>query len=383
MTEAWPCWLDDALAALEGADLRRQRAALVPVDAVRVRLDGVPLTLFSGNDYLGLSHHPEVRRSVAEVAQIHGMGPRGSSLICGHTEAHAALERELAQLKGCEAALLTPSGFAANLAVLGALAGDDVAIFSDALNHASIVDGCRLAVRSGASLKVYRHADLTHLESLLASSTESRRVIVSDGVFSMDGDVAPIAGLVSLKERYGALLVVDDAHGTLVHGPKGGGVAEAAGLSEAVDLHVGTLSKAFGALGGFIAGSERWCDWMVNRGRAQIYSTALPLPVVAAARAALRVATEEPEHRQRVWRHVSRVSSALELPALSPVFSWVLGTPQGALDASRELLRAHLHVTAIRPPTVPEGTSRLRLTLSAAHRDEDVDALIEALVTRL
>jgi len=173
--------------------------------------------------------------------------------------------------------------------------------------------------------------------------------------------------------------VVDDAHGTLVHGATGAGVAEHLGVSEGVDLHIGTLSKAFGALGGFVAGTARWRDWVLNRGRAQIYSTALPLPVVAGARAALRVASDEPEHRARLWRHVARVGEALGLPTTSPIFSVVLGEAGAALDASRELLEAGLHATAIRPPTVPAGTSRLRVTVSAAHEEADIERLLEVL----
>jgi 8-amino-7-oxononanoate synthase len=378
VSERWSGWLDAALQALGEASLRRTRLPVEPLDAVHVRVDGAPVTLFSGNDYLGLSAHPEVRRAASEAALAHGMGPRGSALICGYTGAHAALEGELARLKGTEAAVLTPTGFAANLSVLQALAGEDVAIFSDALNHASIVDGCRLARGSGALVQVYRHGDVAHLDALLGACSLPRRIIVTDAVFSMDGDLAPLPGLVAVKRRHDALLVVDDAHGTLVYGPSGGGVAEHFGVSDGVDVHVGTLSKAFGAQGGFVAASRGWCDWLVNRGRAQIYSTALPLPVVAAARAALRISTAEPEHRQRLWAHVARVGEALDLPCEGPIIAWVVGSPERALSASRALLEAGLHATAIRPPTVPEGTSRLRLTLSAAHAASDIDALTAA-----
>ena len=375
----WERWLSEALHALAEATLRRSTVALEPLGPVHVRVDGEPVVLFSGNDYLGLSGHLEVRRAASEAALRHGMGPRGSALICGYGDAHAQLEEELASLKGVEAALLTPTGFAANLSVMTALGGEDLAIFSDALNHASIVDGCRQALRMGAELAIYRHGDAEHLETLLASCTRPRKVIVTDTVFSMDGDLAPLAEIGALKERFGALLVVDDAHGTLVHGPSGAGVPEHLAVSAAVDVHVGTLSKAFGAMGGFIAGSRRWRDWMLNRGRAQIYSTALPLPLVAAARASLRVAREQPDLRETLWRHVSRVSDALNLPATSPIFSLVLGSPEHALRASRRLLAAGLHATAIRPPTVPKGTSRLRLTLSAAHEEADIQRLLEAL----
>lgn len=375
----WDAWLQGALEALDGERLRRHRVPLEPIDAVRVRLDGAVLTLFSGNDYLGLSHHPAVRQALVEAAEAHGMGPRGSALICGYTEAHHELEVALAALKGCEAAVLTPTGFSANLALLGALGGEDVAIFSDALNHASIVDGCRLAARSGAKVHVYRHGDADHLDALLGACERSKRIIVTDGLFSMDGDIAPLEALVALKARHEALLMVDDAHGSLVFGAAGGGVAEALGVSQQVDLHVGTLSKAFGAQGGFIASSRAFCDWLVNRGRAQIYSTALPLPVVAAAKRAIEVTRDEPEHRERLWRHIQGLAAALHTSGESPIFSRVFGDPESALEASRALLKAGFHVTAIRPPTVPVGTSRLRVTLSAAHSEADVSAICEAL----
>ena len=377
--ERWESWLKASLDALDNASLRRTRLPIEPVDGLHVRVRGLPVTLFSGNDYLGLADHPLVRAAAAEAAAAHGFGPRGSALICGYTEAHASLEAELATLKGVEAAVLTPTGFAANLCVLQALAGDDVAIFSDALNHASIVDGCRLAVRSGALVQVYRHGDVSHLEELLAACSSTRKIIVTDTVFSMEGDLAPLVDLVAVKRRYEAMLIVDDAHGTLVHGATGSGVAEQLGVSADVDLHVGTLSKAFGALGGFVAGSRSWCDWLVNRGRAQVFSTALPLPVVAAARAALTIATSDPSHRERLWAHVERVSKALSRPCNGPIVAWMIGSPERALLASQQLFEAGIHATAIRPPTVIAGTSRLRITLSAAHTSYDIDRLIEAL----
>jgi 8-amino-7-oxononanoate synthase len=376
--ERWSSWLAASLASLDEASLRRTRQPLEPLDAVHVLVEGVPLTLFSGNDYLGLSGHPEVRKAAAEAALAHGLGPRGSALVCGYTDEHCRLEEELATLKGVDASVLMPTGYAANLCVLQALAGEGVAIFSDALNHASIVDGCRLASRSGALVHVYRHGDVCHLEELLATCSSPRRIIVTDTVFSMDGDLAPLEALVAVKRRYGALLVVDDAHGTLVYGTTGSGVVEHLGVSEGVDLHVGTLSKAFGALGGFVAGSRDWCDWLVNRGRAQIYSTALPLPIVAAARASLRIAVSDSSHRDRLWSHVARVSAAINRQCSSPIIALVVGSPEKALLASRVFLEAGLHATAIRPPTVLEGTSRLRLTLSAVQSSSDIDRLIEA-----
>ncbi len=363
---AWSDWLDLGLDELERARLARRRAPLP--------LQGGP-RIFSSNDYLGLSAHPRVRDAAAAAAQAHGMGPRGSALVCGHTTEHAALEVDLAALTGMEAALLTPTGFAANLSVLGALADRDTHIFSDALNHASIIDGCRLAPQ--AARTVFPHGDVAALARALESSERPRKLIVTDTVFSMDGDRASLRELAALRDLHAALLVVDEAHATLVFGERGGGLCQEVGVR--ADVHVGTLSKAIGAMGGFIAASARTVRWLVSMGRAQVFSTALPVPVVSAARAALAVAREEPHLRARLWRHAGRVGEALGLPVHSPIFPLVLGDEGRAIEAGGALERAGFRVTPIRPPTVPPGTSRLRITVSAAHSDPDIDALLGAL----
>jgi 8-amino-7-oxononanoate synthase len=376
---AWKEWLDKALGELEARDQLRSLEPIEPVDAVHVRSKGHPLTLFSSNDYLGLSHHPEVRRAVTESVQKVGLGPRGSALVCGYTTSHAALERELAGLKGCEDALLFPTGFAANMAVISSLAGPDVAIFSDALNHASIIDGCRLAKRRGATLDVYAHGDTDALDELLRRSDASKKLIVTDTVFSMDGDLAPLDKLAELKREHDALLVVDEAHGTLVFGEHGGGVAEHFGVEDDVDVHVGTLSKAVGALGGFAATSTKLRQWILNRGRAFVFSTAQPVPVVESARAALRVAAEQPEVRRRLWQRIEQLGDRLGRTLTSPIVPIVLGEEARALAASQKLLDEGFHVIAIRPPTVAPGTSRLRVALSAAHTEDDVRKLADVL----
>ncbi|KAJ1625403.1 pyridoxal phosphate-dependent transferase, partial [Pavlovales sp. CCMP2436] len=339
------------------------------------------LVLFAANDYLGLSAHPAVRAAAAAAAAEFGCGPRSSALVSGYTHAHRELESALAALKGKEEALLLPTGYAANLAVLGALCESvDVAIFSDALNHASIVDGCRLATRgTGAQLHVYRHCDLGHLDELLRASGAARKLIVSDSLFSMDGDYADVPGLARLRARHGALLVLDDAHASLVCGERGGGVAQMQGVgSEHVDVTVGTLSKAFGAHGGFVACSREVKQLLVSRGRAVIYSTALPAPAVAAASAALR--TDTVGLRAKLWRNVALFAAETGLPKLvSPIVAIIVGDEDKALRLSAQLIELGFFVPAIRPPTVPAGTSRLRLTLSAAHSEEDVRALAAAL----
>eukprot|EP00897_Mesotaenium_endlicherianum_P005924 jgi/Mesen1/535/ME000104S10618 len=370
------------------------------------------LKLFSGNDYLGLGSHPAVRASAAKAALQYGMGPRSSALVCGYTHHHRALETDLARLKGTEECLLTPTGFAANMALITALASPapqrltstgtvprnlplsqvqaggtpfrdvhvELAVFSDELNHASIIDGVRLVQRQGgAALHVYRHNDMAHLHDLLKASSASRKVVITDSLFSMDGDFAPMTELAALRRKHGFLWVVDEAHATLVCGDHGGGASEAFGVEAEVDLHVGTLSKAVGCHGGFIACSQKWKHWVQSRGRSFIFSTALPVPVVAAARTALLVAAKEGWRQRAVWDHVRYLSQALGSQFTSPIVPLVIGGAQEALDASRALLRAGFHVPAIRPPTVAAGSSRLRIALSASHTPTDVVALVAAL----
>ena len=379
MSEAWDQWIDGRIADLEEAELLRELRPLSAESAVRVEADGRALTLFSTNDYLGLSSHPAVRRAVERAVRRHGMGPRGSPLICGYTDEHERLERSLSSLEMTEATLLCPTGFAANLAVLSSLAGPQTAIFSDELNHASIIDGCRLAARRGAEIQVYDHADVGSLEEAMAASDAPRKLVVTDSVFSMEGDLAPLDEIAAVKNQHDALLVIDEAHGTLVLGESGAGASERFGVSEEVDINVGTLSKAVGALGGFVSTSERLRTWLFNRGRSYVYSTAAPVPVVAAARAGLETAADQPQLRRRLGSHIERLAEAVGRPFATPIIPIIVGQEAEALTASAELFERGIHCTAIRPPTVPPGTARLRVTLSAAHTEGDIDRLIEAL----
>eukprot|EP00850_Spirogloea_muscicola_P016417 SM000133S26783 [mRNA] locus=s133:18397:21403:- [translate_table: standard] len=321
------------------------------------------LLLFSGNDYLGLSAHPSVRTAAAKAATMSGMGPRAAPLVCGHTSAHARLEAALARLKGTEDCLLCPTGFAANLAVFAAVAAagpnesDVLAIFSDELNHASIIDGARLAraaSRGATSTAVYRHNDVAHLDELLSCCSSSRRLVVTNSLFSMDGDFAPMREIAALRAKHGFLWVIDEAHATLVCGERGGGAAEAAGVAAEVDLHVGTLSKALGCHGGFIACSHKWKSWLASHGRAFVYSTALPVPVAAAA----QVMKVETWRRKVLWAHVAQLSDGLGIQFCSPIAPVIIGSTNEALCMSRELLRLGFHVPAIRPPTVAKKSSR-------------------------
>ncbi|TKY49830.1 8-amino-7-oxononanoate synthase [Spatholobus suberectus] len=352
------------------------------------------LILFSGNDYLGLSSHPTIGKAVAKAAQEHGMGPRGSALICGYTNYHRLLESSLADLKKKEDCLLCPTGFAANMALMTAigsvgslLAGNSIpseeekiAVFSDALNHASIIDGIRLAERQkSVKVYVYRHCDMSHLNMLLSNCRMRKKVVVTDSLFSMDGDYAPMVELADLRKKHGFLLVIDDAHGTFVCGKNGGGVAEEFNCEKDVDICIGTLSKAAGCHGGFIACSKRWKLLIQSRGRSFIFSTAAPVPVAAAAHAAVKVAKLETWRREAIWNRVKDFHLLTGIPVTSHIISLIVGSEDKALQASRHLLQSGFHVTAIRPPTVPPNSCRLRVALSAVHTREDLENLAAAL----
>ncbi len=383
-------WVQQQLRDIEDAQLLRQTQALDPLSPVEARLGKQKLILFSTNDYLGLSSHPQVLGRTGELLKRTGMGPRGASLLCGYTELHRRLEETLARLKKTEAALLFPTGYMTNLGILQTLGGADAEIFSDRLNHASIIDGCRLA---RSRVRVYKHGDVGELETLVRSSCAPRKIIVTEALFSMDGDLAPLREIVTVKKRYGCLLVVDEAHSTLIFGQDGRGLADELGVRAEVEVQMGTLSKAFGSLGGYVAVSRNLRELFVNRARSFFFTTALPVPVAAAALAALETAMEDPGLRSRLWDRISQLDSLLaeggcpgisvkpgREPASSPIRPVIVGSEQGALKLARDLLQRGFHVPAIRPPTVPAATSRLRISLSAAHSPQHVEALVQALL---
>ncbi|MCB9831058.1 MAG: 8-amino-7-oxononanoate synthase [Planctomycetes bacterium] len=365
MTEAWADWVDAERERRQAAGLWRQRSP---------RQD--QLLSFADNDYLGLSRHPELIAAAKACLDREGLGLRSSALLQGRGPEHEALEAEIATFEDCAAALLFPSGFAANLSLLAALADDRLEIFSDRLNHASIVDGCRLARCRGAEVEVYRHGDLEHLEGLLKSSRAARRLVITETLFSMDGDLVDLDGLIALRRDHDFLLVVDEAHATGVIGARGGGLAE--GRAE-VDLRVGTLSKAVGALGGFIAGSQELVDHLWQAARGQVFSTALPAPIAAAARRGLALIRSDQGPRERLAELGRRLGRRLGREPVSPIIPLVLGDAARALAWSQELEERGLRVPAIRPPTVPAGSSRLRISLSARHAEDEIDRLATAL----
>jgi 8-amino-7-oxononanoate synthase len=368
--------LDEAEAAGLLRTPRERRGGSRPHAVV----DGRRVTVLSGNDYLGLSMHPEVREAAAAAARAEGAGATGSRHLSGCHAAISALESELASFEGAETATLAPSGYAANLAVLQALGGPDCVVFSDERNHASIVDGCRL---SRGQVSVFAHGDLEELERGLRA-VDRRAVIVSDTVFSMDGTVADVGGLVWLARRYGAWLVLDEAHATGVLGDEGRGACDAAGVDprDPCVVRVVTLSKALGAGGGAVCADALVRRLLMQRGRALIFSTALPHPTVAAARAGLRVLRDEGSAllsrlraNARLLRGTLLVGGDEEMPIV-PVLT---GDPQRAVALEEAMLEAGYLVQAVRPPTVPEGTSRVRMVVSAAHSEEELRGAAGAL----
>ena len=370
---------------LEDHEKRAVRRRLRPLDSgigPRVVVDGHSVIQLCSNDYLGLAAHPAVTRAAADAALEYGAGAGSARLIVGTSAPHAALERELARWKQTEAALVLSSGYHANTGVLPVLAGADDGIFSDELNHASLIDGCRL---SRAAVRVYRHADAEHLDRLLRDAAGfRRRLIVTETVFGMDGDIAPLEDLVALARRHDAWIVVDEAHSTGVFGQNGGGLVSQLGLTEAVDVQIGTLSKALGSLGGYVAGSAALVDWVVNAARTFIYTTALPPAAVAAARAAIAVLSAEPERRDRVWSHAAWLRERLtEIgfrlgPGRSPILPVLIGDADRAVRLSDALLARGVLVPAIRPPTVPDGTARLRVAPMATHTADDLAGAVDA-----
>jgi 8-amino-7-oxononanoate synthase len=336
-----------------------------------VTLDGRPVLLLCSNNYLGLADRAEVREAAAEAALRWGAGSGASRLISGNMEPHRELESRLAAFKGCEAALLFGSGYLANAGAIAALAGPGEVVFSDELNHASIVDGCRL---SRAETVVYRHGDVEHLAWCLRQAGGRASLIVTDGVFSMDGDVAPLPQLLELARRHGARLMVDEAHATGAIGPGGRGSVAAAGLSGEVDVVVGTLGKALGSYGAYACASAETIEFLVNSARPFIFSTAPPPPALGAALAALDILEAEPELVERLQANADTLRGALAVQGLEVGSSTTQVVPLGVGDAEmtmelceRALLRG-VFAQGIRPPTVPEGSSRLRFTVMATHQ---------------
>ena len=391
--------LRGALGELERTDLRRSLERVERRPGGRIVRDGRAVVDFSSNDYLGLASDPRIAEALASAARSGGTGAGAARLISGNHPLHEELEEALARFKGTEAALLFATGFMANAGVLPALAGEGDVLYSDELNHASVVDGCRL---SRADVRVFPHRDLDALDGMLDEDAgrDGNRWIVVDGVFSMDGDLFPLDRLAELADAHGAHTYVDDAHGTGVLGDTGRGSPEHWGVEGRIDVVMGTLGKALGTSGAFVAGSFELREWLLNRARSFVFTTGTPPALAAATLEALRIIEAEPERRERLRANGSRLRHGLRelIPRgkSGPPAEWrdpsdgdegtaghitplVLGEADRAVQVGRRLLERGFQVGTIRPPSVPEGTSRLRISVSAAHEADQIDALLEAL----
>ena len=371
------------LQQLADRSLRRTLSPLESATGPIVHYAGRQVLLLSSNDYLGLATHPEVVQAAVQATERYGAGSGASRLVSGTLPPHVHLEAALARFKGSEASLLFGSGYLANLGVIPALIGRGGLIVADRLCHASLIDGCRL---SQADVRVFRHGDSAHLETVLRRRATSRRtLIVTEGLFSMDGDLAPLPELVSLAERYGAMLYVDDAHGTGIMGPTGRGTIEHFGLETRIPFHMGTLSKALGGHGAYLVGSNDVVQYLINVTRPFIFTTALPPAIAAAASVALTVVQREPERRTRLWSNRQHLFTGLQRLGFrmtatdSPIVPVVVGDAAKASAFADRLLAHGVCATAIRPPTVPEGTSRIRFTVTSEHTTAQLDEALQAL----
>jgi 8-amino-7-oxononanoate synthase len=392
--EAWDRLIRQRLARLAEQNRYRQRRLIRPLDATHIEVDGRGYTNFASNNYLGLSHHPRVIAAAADAAAREGAGAGASPLVTGYGPAHASAERRIAAWKGTEAAVLLPSGYQANFAAVQALAaaGGDVSddgrrgglrFLLDKLAHASLIDAVR---GSGAPYRVFPHNNLIKLERLLHDADPSQaQVVVTESIFSMDGDAADLLGLAELKRRRPFLLLLDEAHGSGVYGPAGAGLVAELGLGGVADVSVITLSKALGCAGGAVCGSAAFCELVINSGRAYVYSTHVPPGIAATGGAAIEVLRDEPHRQQRVRELARRVrerlaEAGLSVPAGdSPIIPVILGSEEAAMAAASGLQSDGLWAVPIRPPTVPRGGSRVRVTLSSEHTDDEIDRLLTSL----
>jgi 8-amino-7-oxononanoate synthase len=381
VTTGWDQFLAGELEQKAEAGLLRSVREFERDGAWVVTEDGRRLLNLSSNDYLGLASHPDVLEAGARAAARAG-GATASRLIVGTDPAYSALEAKLADFQGAEKALVFGSGYLANVGVISCLVGRGDAVFSDSLNHASIIDGCRL---SRASIHRYGHRDVGELEALLETSAAQRKLIVTESVFSMNGDLAPLAEIVELKDRYGAALLVDEAHADGVFGPHGEGYAHELGVADRVELHLGTFGKAFGAYGAYVAGSALWVQYLVNASRSFVFTTGLPAAVIAAVDAALDVVQAADGLRADLETKAARFRASLAnlgvdtCGSSTQIVPLLVGDSETALGFSAALEDAGVLAVAIRPPTVPPGTARLRFSVTALHQDDELERALRAI----
>lgn len=376
---------EDKLRALEEHHLLRRLRVIDSAPGPTVTIGGRAIILMASNDYLGLATHPALKRAAIEATERFGVGAGASRLISGTLPPHNELERTLADFKQTESALVFGSGYSANIGLIPALVDATGLILADRLSHASLIDGSRL---SGAEFRVFRHGDMRQLQGLLDRRAVGREtLIVTEGIFSMDGDAAPLVEMADLAERYGARLLVDDAHGTGVMGSTGRGTLEHCGVESRIPFHMGTLSKAFGTSGAYVVGPSDLIQYLINRARPMMFSTAPPPATAAAAATAIQVLRSEPQRLARLWsnqRYFVEGLRKLKLqitPTVSPIVPVIIGPADKADAFAKRLLELGVYAPAIRPPTVPKNTSRIRATVTAEHTREQLDQVLEAFAT--
>ena len=375
--------LERELDALRADGLYRWLRQIEGAQGPRMRVDGTDTIVLAGSDYLGLASHPRLKEAARRAIDQYGCSASAARLISGNHDLYPQLENRLARFKQTEAALVFSTGYQANLGVISALMDVQDIAFSDELNHASIIDGCRL---SGTQVRVFPHNDLAALESLLKRETSARRkLIVVDGLYSMDGDLAPLADIVGLAERYGCMTMVDDSRGTGVLGEAGRGTAEATGVLGRIDIETGSLAKALGGFGAYVVGSRTLIEYLINRARSFIFSCAMPPAVLATVLEALAVAEEEPERRQRLWDNTRYLRAGLREAGFhlnqseTHIIPLMVGESQLTMRFCQELLERGVFAQGIRYPSVPRGTERIRLTLTASHSKTDLDLALTVL----
>ena len=376
-------YISDELNKIKKTGLYRELKVIGNAQESHIEIEGKTFLSFCSNNYLGLANNPSVVKAVKDAVEEYGWGAGASRLVSGNMTLHETLENVISRFKGKEAALVFPTGYMANLGAISSLVSKGDLVICDKLNHASIIDGCRL---SGADFRVYAHCDMEKLENILRKSSRyNRKLIVTDSVFSMDGDLAPLPDIVRIAGKYKAMVMVDEAHGTGVFGRNGRGVVEHFNLNNEIDIIMGTLSKAIGSLGGYVTGDNDLINYLRNKARSFMYTTALPPAVCAASIAAINLIKGDPSIRESLWHNVRFINDNLKLlnfnliSSESPIIPILVGDAQKAVDMSKLLYERGILIPAIRPPTVPANSSRLRMTVMSTHTKEDLERLLEAL----
>lgn len=374
-------FLTQTLSDLEIKGLKRQLRTVESPQGPKIRLNGQEVLNFCSNNYLGLADDARLRKAAVDAIADEGFGSGASRLVCGNMKSHVELEKRIAEFKGAEGALVFSTGYMANVGVISSLFGRDDVIFADKLNHASIIDGILL---SGAEFKRYAHNDMGALEDFLKKDrTTGKRAIITDSVFSMDGDLAPLDKIVSLAKKYDCMVMVDEAHAFGVFGKKGKGLVEHFGLEKDIDVQMGTLSKAAGSFGAYVCGSQALIDFLVNKARSFIYTTAMPPAIAAASLQAIEIIEGEPHRCEKLWENTKLMKEGLKslgfdtMNSRSPIIPILLEDSQKAVKFSKKLLDEGIFVQAIRPPTVPQNTARLRVTVMATHSVQDLKNALE------